>query len=250
MSAENLIGLILVRAAARLPRRGLPRPGEVLMSAAAWAQLAFLIVAPGDLDPAARRLHGQGVRRTARRRATASSCPVERLDLPRRAASIPTASSAGPSTRSRCSRSASSALLLLYAMQRLQTVAAVQPDARAAGRRGAVVQHRGQLRHQHELAELLPRSRRSATSRRWSGSTVQNFVSAAVGHGGDGRADPGPRPSALRHDRQLLGRPHPRRPCASSSRSRSSARSSTSAPAWSRTSTASTWSRRSRADRR
>ena len=42
--------------------------------------------------------------------------------------------------------------------------------------------------------------------------TFQNFVSAAVGHGGPDRADPRARPRRRPAARELLGRPGPRRP--------------------------------------
>ena len=98
-------------------------------------------------------------------------------------------------------------VILLYAMQRLQTVAAVQPDERAAGRRGALVQHRDELRHEHELAELLPGV--DAQPLHADGGLDGAELRLRRGrHGGDGRADPWARPAPGRHDRQLLGRPH------------------------------------------
>ena len=64
-----------------------------------------------------------------------------------------------------------------------------------------------------------------------AGLTVQNFVSAAVGHGRRWRADPGARPAPAAHDRQLLGRPHPHARSGSCCRSRSCSRSCWSARA-------------------
>ena len=73
------------------------------------------------------------------------------------AASTRRASSAGRRTRSRCSRSASSSLIVLYAQLRLQGHLPLNPDGLEGRAAGAVVQHRGELPHQHELAELLGR---------------------------------------------------------------------------------------------
>ena len=116
-------------------------------------------------------------------------------------------------------------------------VAAVQPDARAEGRRGALVQHRG---------------RASSTNTNWQSyypeSTLSHFTQM-VGldgaelrlrrgrHGGRWpRSIRGLARRRVRHDRQLLGRPHAddaSDPPADRVRRRVR---STSAPAWSRTS--------------
>ena len=58
-----------------------------------------------------------------------------------------------------------------------------------------------------------------------AGLAVQNFVSAAVGHGRRGRADPRLHALAHRPDRQLLGRPGPRLPAHPAAARRASARS-------------------------
>ena len=47
--------------------------------------------------------------------------------------------------------------LVIYAMMRLQARAAVQSGRTVRGRRGSVLQHRDQLHHQHQLAELRRR---------------------------------------------------------------------------------------------
>ena len=49
--------------------------------------------------------------------------------------------------------------LLLYVMHAAAERPAVQPHRHGQRRARAVVQHRGQLRHQHELAELRRRER-------------------------------------------------------------------------------------------
>ena len=68
----------------------------------------------------------------------------------------------------------------LYALQRLQGVLPLNPQGMTACRRTRV-QHRGQLHHQHELAELRRRDDDELSHADGSGSTVQNFVSAAAG---------------------------------------------------------------------
>ena len=83
-----------------------------------------------------------------------------------------------------------------------------------------------------------------------AGLAVQNFVSAAVGLCCRGGADPRPRAAEVGHDRELLGRPHPRHdPAAAAARRLLRARPRR-ARASSRTSTASRRARRCRARRR
>ena len=68
VTADNIVGLVLAVLSGRLSRRRAAAPGEVLMSAASWAQFV-VFVALVFADCAAHRLvHGQGVRRRARRR--------------------------------------------------------------------------------------------------------------------------------------------------------------------------------------
>ena len=178
------------------------------MSAAAWVQqLVLLVVLLGVSLPPARFLHGEGVRRSDRLPATASSSRSSGSSTAS-AASIPSVNSAGPCTRSRCSRSASVGLVMLYAMQRVQAVPAVQPDRRAGGPRGALVQHRGELRHQHELAELLPRDDGEPPHPDGRPHRAELRVGGRR-HGRDGGPHPRPHPRRVGHDRQLLGRPHP-----------------------------------------
>ena len=134
--------------------------------------------------------------------------PVERLDLPRLPGRSRTASSAGPSTRSRCSRSASSAC---------------SSCTRCSGCRPSLPFN---PTHAPQVGEALSFNTATSfvTNTNWQSyspeSTLSNLTQM-VGldgaelrlgrgrHGGHGRADPRARPAALRHDRQLLGRPHP-----------------------------------------
>ena len=51
-------------------------------------------------------------------------------------------------------------VLVVYALQRLQGVLPLNPQGAGGGQRRLVVQHRRQLRHQHQLAELRRRRRR------------------------------------------------------------------------------------------
>ena len=121
--------------------------------------------------------------------------------------------------RRRCS---SSTLL-----QRLQGVPAAQPDRRGGGAAGARVQHRRQLRDQHELAELRRRvdDEPPHPDGRAHGAELRVGRRRARGRG---RAHPRPRPPPLDDDRQLLGRPDARHDPRSCCRSRSSSRSSSS----------------------
>ena len=108
----------------------------------------------------------------------------------------------------RCCCSTSSASLVVYALQRLQGVLPLNPQDFGAVSAGLVVQHGGQLRHQHELAGLRRRvddelpdadARRSAcrtSSRPRPGMAV--LVALIRGFARRQASD----------DRQLLGRPH------------------------------------------
>ena len=78
-------------------------------------------------------------------------------DLPRCAASIRRARCAGPSTRVATLAFNVLGLLAVYALQRLQGVAAAQSAGPRRRRRRTRVQHGGELRHQHELAGLRRR---------------------------------------------------------------------------------------------
>ena len=183
------------------------------MTFAGWAQLVALIVALGVTAPLLGRYIANVYDRRRRRASTGSSGRSSGSSTAR-AGSIPSASSAGTSTRCRCSRSASSAFFLLYVMQRFQSGLPFNPTDMAQRAAGARVQHRGELRDQHELAEL--RRRDDDESPHPDGGSHGAAVRVRRGrHGGDGRADPGSLACRPAHDRQLLGRsrahdlPHP-----------------------------------------
>ena len=58
--------------------------------------------------------------------------------------------------------------VVLYALLRLQGVLPFNPAGAVGGRAGSRLQHRGQLHHQHQLAELRRRKHDVAISCRWS----------------------------------------------------------------------------------
>ncbi len=193
------------------------------MSAAAWAQLlvllALLAISTPLLGSYMAKVYGggQGARRPRLPpgRATRSTAS---------AASTRRASSAGRRTRSRCSRSASCRVLVLYAQLRLQGHLPLNPDHQKGVEADALVQHRGQLPHEHELAELLGRVDDVAPHPDGRPRGAQLRVGRGR-RGRRGRADPRPRPPAHAHARQLLGRPRLAPPLASCSRWRSCSRS-------------------------
>ena len=137
-------------------------------------------------------------------------------------------------------------LILLYAMQRLQTSLPFNPtDAPQVGE-ALSFNTAASFVTNTNWQSYYPESTLSHLTQ-MVGLTVQNFVSAAAGMAVDGRADPWARPAPVRHDRQLLGRPHPHdaaHPPPDRVRRRVHLRR---APAWSRTSAASRWSRPSKA---
>ena len=145
--------------------------------------------------------------------------PVERLDLPRSAG-------VDAEREQRWTGYAVSLLafsvvsvLVLYAAAAGPGRAAAQPRRRAGRARAAVVQHRGQLRHQHQLAELRRRvddEPPHPDGRAWRCRTSCRppsgwRVAVALIRGLVRR-----RRSTRR---QLLGRPHPRHRCGSCCRS-------------------------------
>jgi K+-transporting ATPase ATPase A chain len=68
----------------------------------------------------------------------------------------------------------------LYALMRLQAVLPFNPAGSPAAWPRSFVQHRDQLHHQHQLAELRRRNTMSYLVQ-MAGLTVQNFLSAATG---------------------------------------------------------------------
>ena len=163
----------------------------------------------------------RGSTATAPLRATASSCRSS-ASIYRAVRRRSRARAALDGLRARrCSRSAPVSVLGLYVAPAAPGRAAAQPDRRRRRAAGARVQHRGQLRHQHELAELRRRvddepphpdgrARRCRTSSRPRSGLA---VAVALIRGLVRRR--------LGDDRQLLGRPRRARRSASCCRSRS-----------------------------
>ena len=98
--------------------------------------------------------------------------------------------------------------LVLYVLQRLQGVLPLQSGRHGGGRARARLQHRRQLRHQHQLAEL--RRRKHDVLPRPDGRP--DGAELRLGrdrHRHRGRADPRLRPRIGQVDRQFLGRYDP-----------------------------------------
>ena len=126
-------------------------------------------------------------------------------------------------------------VLVLYLLQRVQGWLPFNPMGFGTSHamNGATpmtpdlaLQHRRQLPHQHQLAELRRRIHDELPRRRCSASTVQNFLSAADRHRRRHRAGPRLRARTRRRPRQLLGRPVTRARSTCCCRSVVSARSS------------------------
>ena len=98
--------------------------------------------------------------------------------------------------------------LAVYALQRLQHVAAAQSAGHGGGEPRLVVQHGDELRHEHQLAGLRRRDDDELPDAD-AGARRAELRLGRDGHGGAGRADPRVRAQAGRRHRQLLGRPRP-----------------------------------------
>ena len=136
--------------------------------------------------------------------------PPDRRRRPRRA-------DAGRPTSAACSRSRCVGVLLVYALQRLQAFLPYSlglpavPEGLAFNTAVSFVTNTNWQSYSPELT--------MGYTVQLAGLAVQNFVSAAVGIAVAVALDPRPRPPRQRHDRQLLGRPHPRHPARSCCRS-------------------------------
>ena len=214
------MGLVLAVARARLSGVRPALPGETGMTPSNWLSSACSSrssSSPRLLGRYMAKVFGDGPAPGDR-----VFRPVERVDLPRlRRRSRPRAAW----TVYALSLLAFSvvSVLGLFVLQRVQGVAAAEPHRRAVGAAGTRVQHRRQLRDEHELAELLGRvdDEPPHADGRAHGAELRLCRRRARGRD---RADPRTGPAAQRHDRQLLGRPDAR-PSASSSRWRSWSRS-------------------------
>ena len=178
------------------------------MDAAAWGQLLALVAVIAITTPLLgsylARVYGDG------------SAPGDRRVRPARTRHLPTC------RRRRAARAAMDHLRPLGAgvqrgVHRVPVSAAAgarglaaQPDRRGRGVTDDRVQHRRQLRDEHELAELQRRvdDERSDPD----GRPRRAELRVRRGRHGCGdrlRARPGP--AAIGHDRELLGGPHPHR---------------------------------------
>ena len=196
------------------------------MSAASWLQFVAFVAVIIVTARAAGPLHGQGVRRR-REGARRSGLRSDRAgDLPRLPRRPRAASSAGPSTRTRCIGVQHLVVLrAVYALQRLQGRLPFNPTDVAAVVPAPVVQHRGQLHDEHELAVL--RRRGDDEPPHPDGRACRPELRVGRGrHGDRRRAHPRRcRAGGLDDHRQLLGRPDPLDRSASCCRCRSSSRS-------------------------
>ena len=219
MNAENVVGLVLaVAVSATSSSRCLP--GAARMSAASWLQLAVLSRSCWSRR-ACSAPTSPGSTAAARRPATGSSLPVERAASTASAASTPSASSVERLRASRCSRSASSRCSGSTCCSGCRACCRSNPTDVDGGAAGARVQHRGQLRDQHELAEL----RRRVDDEPPHPDGRARGAELRLGrrrHRRRGRADPRPRPPPARRRSATSGSTSPAARSGSCCRSRSS----------------------------
>ena len=155
MGADNVVGLVLAvlivgyLVVALCSRRSSDDRRHL---AAARSSLVALVA---GRHAAARRLHGQGVRRET---AGSPGRPGLRSGRAGRSTASPAST---PKREQRWTVYARSVLafsvvsvLVLYLLQRVQGALPFNPTDVGRGARAARVQHRGQLRDQHQLAEL------------------------------------------------------------------------------------------------
>ena len=95
--------------------------------------------------------------------------------------------------------------LILYARDAAAGDAAVQSGRTIRGRRGPLLQHRDQLHHQHQLAELR-RRKHAVLSRADAGPDAPELPVGGDRHRARGGADPRLLPRLDAHRRQFLGR--------------------------------------------
>ncbi len=95
--------------------------------------------------------------------------------------------------------------LIIYALMRLQAVLPFNPAGAIRGRRGSVLQHRDQLHHQHQLAELR-RRKHAVLSRADARADAPELPVGGDRHRARGGADPRLLPLLDAHHRQFLGR--------------------------------------------
>ena len=183
------------------------------MTAIGWLQILFFFGAIVLCDQAARRLHVPRLRGRA-------PLPAARRSAGWSASSTGCAASTGEgadlerSTPARCSFQRCSALLVTYAIQRLQHVLPFNPQGFGAVEAGARLQHGRQLHDQHQLAGLRRRVDDELPHARWRGSPGTTSPRRRPASASRSPSRAASRARARRdggeHARQLLGRPDPR----------------------------------------
>ena len=220
MTADNVVGLVARRPDRRLPRAALVVPGEVLMTAAAWLQLARPRRARRRRHAAARAATWPRCSATARR-------PGDRVFAPGRAARSTALCGVDAEREQRWTVYACS--LLAFS---LVSVLAALPAPAAPGRRCRSTRPTS-ARVPEPLAFNTAVS--FVTNTNWQNYAGEIDDEPPHPDGRPGGAElrvgrrrhlPWPSPSsaassaaAVGHHRQLLGRPRPRRPCGSCCRS-------------------------------
>jgi K+-transporting ATPase ATPase A chain len=150
------------------------------MSTSGWLQLRLYVAVLVLLAKPLGQLHGCGLRGAAPCARSESEERSKRL-IYRGAGVDPAREMSWDRVRAReCSGSISSARLVVYGLQRLRTWCR---STRQAWRRepGFGVQHRDELRHEHELAGLRRAKAAMSYLTQMLALAVQNFVSAATG---------------------------------------------------------------------
>ena len=158
------------------PRRG----GSELHDRAGVAADRVLRRRADGAHAAARRLHGPGLRGRAglpqpRSSARSSACSTGC------SASTPRSSRTGRPTRARCSSSASPRSASSTCVLRTQGIQPLNPEGFGAAPWDVTFNTTSSFVTNTNWQFYGGETTMSATSRRWPGSTVQNFVSAAVG---------------------------------------------------------------------
>ena len=211
MGADNVIGLVLAVAAGGLPGRRPRRPGEAVMTGAAWLQFGVLDRPGRWRSPrcSAATWPRCSAPTATGRPATGSSLPVERLDLP---------------AHRRRPRPGAALDGLRPLAARLQPRLGARRSTCCSGSRAALPLNPTERRRRARAALPFNTAVSFVTNTNWqnyagentmshltqmAGLAVQNFVSAAVGMAVAVALDPGPGPAPVGDDRQLLGRPRP-----------------------------------------
>ena len=206
MSYDNALGLILALVLTAYLVYALVVPGEAVMTTAGWIQLLVFLGLIFAITPLLGGYMAK-VWRGGKAPGDRVFAPVERGIY--RLCGIDPESEQRWTTLHVLAARVQRDLAPVRVRVRAPAVApAVQPRPPRGGAPRPRVEHRRQLRHQHELAEL----RRRVDDEPPHADGRARGAELRVGRRrprGDGRADPRPHPPPEEHDRQLLGRPHP-----------------------------------------